>query len=72
TQVYPANHALRAVRVPAGEHTVEFRYESWSLRIGIAITLCTLTVILGLLAAALVRWSGARHASPPEGLGTRE
>jgi uncharacterized membrane protein YfhO len=56
TEVYPANHALRAVRVPAGEHTVEFRYESWSLQLGIAITLATLAVAFGLVTAALLRW----------------
>lgn len=34
-----ANHLFRAVPVPAGEHEVELRYESWTLRAGIAISL---------------------------------
>ena len=32
-----ADHVLRAVPVPAGEHTVELRYESSPLRIGLAL-----------------------------------
>ena len=34
-----ADHVLRAVPVPAGEHTVELCYESSPLRIGLAISL---------------------------------
>ncbi len=46
--LYVADHALRAVPVPAGEHTVELRYESWSLRIGVAVSLgfCLALVVL--------------------------
>jgi uncharacterized membrane protein YfhO len=43
-----ANHALRAVAVPAGRHTVEFRYAPASVRLGLGISLSALvlTVIL--------------------------
>ncbi len=48
-----ADHALRAVPIPAGEHTVELRYQPRSLRIGLIISLAALL----LLAAAVVwRW----------------
>ncbi len=47
-EVYAANHALRAVPVPAGEHIVDLRYESPALRLGIAITLGLGTVVIAL------------------------
>ena len=45
-----ANHALRAVWLPAGHHTVEFRYSPRSVRIGLGISLAALALTL-LLAA---------------------
>jgi hypothetical protein len=53
--LYVADHVLRAVPVPAGEHTVELRYESWSLRVGLAVSL---TAYLTLAALTVAR---ARH-----------
>jgi hypothetical protein len=53
--LYVADHVLRAVPVPAGEHSVELRYESWSLRVGMAVSLIS---YLALIALAL---AGARH-----------
>lgn len=50
-----ANHLLRAVPLPAGEHTVELRYEPWTLRAGIAISTLTAAAVLGVAAAALIR-----------------
>ena len=50
-----ADQLLRAVRVPAGEHTVEMRYESSSLRAGIAISSATITILVALTIAAIVR-----------------
>jgi len=44
--VIPANLAFRAVLVPRGQHTVEFRYEPASFRVGATITLAT-TLALG-------------------------
>lgn len=38
-RVYAADHTLRAVPVPAGEHIVEMRYESTALRVGMAVSL---------------------------------
>ncbi len=62
--VYVADHALRAVPVPAGEHTVELRYESWSLRIGLAVSLVSFLALTALaVAEARGRRKGADKAS---------
>ena len=54
-----ANHAFRAVALPAGRHEVEFVFRPRGLRAGAAITLVSLGVLAGLLvwrprAAALI------------------
>ena len=44
------NHALRGVALEAGEHTVEWRYEPRSLRLGLALAgLAWLALFLGLV-----------------------
>ena len=53
--VYAADHLLRAVPVPAGEHMVELRYESWSLRIGLAVSLVSCLALVTLAAAGARR-----------------
>ena len=52
--VYPTDHLLRSVPIPAGEHTVELRYESWTLRAGVAISLATCASFVALAVAAMV------------------
>ncbi len=55
--VYLTDHLLRSVPIPAGEHTVELRYESWTLWAGMAISLVTLAALIALaLAAGVQRW----------------
>jgi uncharacterized membrane protein YfhO len=48
TPIYRADHALRAVLVPAGRHSVEMVFDPLSFRVGAIISLVTL------LTAALV------------------
>ena len=60
--LYVADHVLRTVPVPAGEHTVELRYESWSLRVGMAVSLIS---YLALIALAL---AGARRRRKSDAL----
>ena len=54
--IYRADGLFRAVALPAGRHTVEFRYESRTLRAGTAISLVTSSTLVALGVAA-----GARH-----------
>jgi len=59
-----ANYAFRGVRVGAGEHTVEFRYEPLSWRLG---WITSLVSLLGLAAAVVVgRRRGRHRARAPE------
>jgi hypothetical protein len=53
--LYVADHVLRAVPVPAGEHTVDLRYESSPLRIGLAISLISYLALIALAVAGTQR-----------------
>jgi hypothetical protein len=52
--VYPTDHLLRSVPIPAGEHTVELRYESWTLQAGVEISLATCASFVALAVAVTV------------------
>jgi uncharacterized membrane protein YfhO len=59
--VHVADGLLRSVPVPEGEHAVELRYESWTLRAGMAISLLTAAALVSLVATAVARrWGGTR------------
>ena len=62
--LYVADHVLRAVPVPAGEHTVELRYESRSLRIGVAISLGFCLALIVLVTARARRWRKSADETP--------
>ena len=47
--LYVADHALRAVPMPAGERTIELRYEPRALSFGIGISLGTVALLTGTL-----------------------
>jgi hypothetical protein len=53
--LYVADHALRAVPVPAGEHSVELRYESWTLQTGLAVSLAAYLALAVLVVSAARR-----------------
>jgi uncharacterized membrane protein YfhO len=52
--VYVADHALRAVAVPSGEHVIDMRYESTALTVGMILTVMATIGLaaLGILARA--------------------
>lgn len=62
-----ANHAFRAVPIPGGDHTLVFRFNPTSLRLGAGITLGAMVIALALF--VMFRSRGrpgpARPARPP-------
>jgi hypothetical protein len=48
--IFRADHAFRAVPVPAGNHVVRFEYRPASFRVGLLISFGTLTALLGVMA----------------------
>ncbi|MBI4550813.1 MAG: hypothetical protein HY710_00950 [Candidatus Latescibacteria bacterium] len=56
-RLYQADGTLRAVVLPAGRHTVEFRYESTPFRVGGAISAVSLLIVM---TTALVSWKQQR------------
>ncbi|MDP8948839.1 MAG: YfhO family protein [Actinomycetota bacterium] len=70
--VYITDHLLRSVPIPAGEHTVELRYESWTLRTGIAISLVACAALVALAVAAGVRRWRKTGKKPPANEPTAE
>ena len=61
TPIIRANYLFRAVALPPGQHSVEFRYEPQSFLTGLRVTLGTaaLTVMLLLGSFLRRRWDGA-------------
>lgn len=58
TRVWRANYLFRVIEVPPGEHEVEFRFEPDSLKLGLALSLPTLAL---LMATAVYRFKIRQH-----------
>ncbi len=67
--IRPANYAFRAVAVPAGASTVEFTYDPASYRVGLFLSLLTLSALTALAAAG--RPSRLSRRRRPRGRGSR-
>jgi uncharacterized membrane protein YfhO len=49
-KIYRANYAFRAVKIPKGDHLVEFAYEPESFKKGIYVSFTSVLVLLGIYA----------------------
>jgi uncharacterized membrane protein YfhO len=49
TNIEPAFDLFRAIAVPAGNHTVEFKYEPLSLKLGALLSMISLVILGGFL-----------------------
>ncbi len=60
-EIYPTDVALRGIALPAGDHTVDLRYEPTSLRAGFAVSVLAHALMVGMLVVAAV--TGFRRRS---------
>jgi len=58
--IYCAYGLLRAVTIPAGEHKIEFRYESKSLEYGLIISISFYLLVASLLLSKLLTYAKSR------------
>jgi len=66
TSHFKVNYALRAMRVPAGDHIVEFKFEPVLIKTGSKITLST-SLLLGLIVLGgmgFTYWNRRKEAEP--------
>jgi Bacterial membrane protein YfhO len=68
--ILPTDYAFRGVPIPAGEHTVEFRYAPSSLRIGLIITAISTGIMIVVFAIAFVVYVRGRRATAIASRGT--
>ena len=52
------DYLFRVVRIPAGEHKVQFVCDPFSIKLGIAITILTVFLVIGIVFYGLARRGG--------------
>ena len=63
-----ANYVLRAMRIPAGNHTIEFRFDPPLARIGDTIDLICNVLLIALIGFVIFREGRRRRTEPTPGL----
>ncbi|WP_366184096.1 YfhO family protein [Flavobacterium ovatum] len=66
TEHFPVNYVLRAMMVPPGKHTIEFKFEPQVIKTGSVITLISYVFIFGLLIGGIYL-ERKRLITPKEG-----
>ncbi len=61
-QIYRANHAFKAISMPAGQHLVEFTYDPSTFRAGLIVSLTAGCVVVALLLCGWTHGSGRSMA----------
>ncbi len=64
TPIFPADYAFRAIEVPQGDHTVEFRYVPRSFRLGMWVTAGTILLMLALYPLPALSGGRTRNIKP--------
>lgn len=59
-EYFSANYVLRAMNIPAGEHTIEFKFEPQSYKIGSTVSLAG-SILLLLLVIGTLGWSAYKE-----------
>jgi hypothetical protein len=62
------NYVLRGMAVPAGDHTIEFRFEPHSYLVGNTISTWASLLTYLLLIGAILQWAGVIRVDPKEDL----
>jgi len=72
TPVIKVNYVLRGLSVPAGNHTIEFRFEPQGYYLGRKLTSAASILLLILLAGSLfMQWRNTRNMQPAKPSGTQ-
>ena len=64
TEILQANRMFRALALPAGEHRIILTYDPLSFKIGRAVSVMTLLVLVGWFLWRWRKWLGRRDSNP--------
>ena len=65
-RIYQADYLFRAVALPRGKHTVEFRYSPPSFRTGLVVSLAAAVLLLAIVVSSSLNRRRKRRGAPPQ------